>query len=93
MEFVTIYKNWVYRKPSANMSHFIGVDDIQVISFLVRLQCIPTNNDYTLRINSLLPFQKKISLLEEVNRVIANARRMRQMKQTLSIMTFETKHG
>ena len=57
------------------------------------LQCIPTNNDYTLRVNSLLPFQKKISLFEEVNRVIANARRMRQMKQTLSIMTFETKHG
>ena len=34
MDFFTIYKNWVYRKPSANMSHFIGVDDIQVISFL-----------------------------------------------------------
>ena len=70
MDFFTIYKNWVYRKPSANMSHFIGVDDIQVISFLpntneddILLQRIPTNNDYTLRKNSLLPFQKKISLL------------------------------
>ena len=34
MDFFTIYKNQVYRKPSANMIHFIGVDDIQVISFL-----------------------------------------------------------
>ena len=76
MDFFTIYKNQVYRKPSANMIHFIGVDDIQVISFLPNtneddilgknreiLQCIPTNNDYTLSINSLLPFQKKITLL------------------------------
>ena len=28
MNIFTIYQNWVYRKPSANMSHFIGVDDI-----------------------------------------------------------------
>ena len=46
MNIFTIYQNWVYRKPSANMSHFIGVDDIQIISFLAN-----TNQDF----GALLP--------------------------------------